>query len=105
MNVCLHYWSPFRENDCVFSRNEQQRCISFLILSCAFEHFIEFAHYKCFIIITIIIAMCKLKPHYNLFAKSLPEGLTKPLMHALTSTVGVSGSYRGLHFSILLVFT
>ena len=77
-----------------------KRCISFLILSCAFEHFIEFAHYKCFIIITIIIAMCKLNLHYNLFAKSLPEGLTKPLMHALTSTEGVSGSYRGLHFSI-----
>ena len=37
--------------------------------------------------------------HYNLLqAKSLPEGLTKPLMHALTSTVGVSGSDRGLHF-------
>ena len=33
-------------------------------------------------------------------AKSLPEGLTKPLMHALTSTVEVSGSDRGLHFSI-----
>ena len=43
--------------------------------------------------------MCKLNPHYNLLqAKSLPEGLTKPLMHALTSTVGVSGSDRGLHF-------
>ena len=27
----------------------------FLILSCAFEHFMEFAHYKCFIIIIIII--------------------------------------------------
>ena len=33
-------------------------------------------------------------------AKSLPAGLTKPLMHALTSTVRVSGSDRGLHFSI-----
>ena len=39
--------------------------------------------------------------HYNLLqAKRLPEGLTKPLMHALTSIVGVSGSDRGLHFSI-----
>ena len=27
----------------------------FLILSCAFEHFMEFAHYKCFVIIIIII--------------------------------------------------
>jgi len=26
--------------------------------------------------------------------------ITKPLMHALTSIVGVSGSDRGLHFSI-----
>ena len=43
----------------------------------------------------------KVEPHYNLLqAKSLPEGLTKPLMHTLTSTVGVSGSDRGLHFSI-----
>ena len=33
-------------------------------------------------------------------AKSLPEGLTKPLTHALTSTLGVSGSDRGLQFSI-----
>ena len=39
--------------------------------------------------------------HYNLLqAKSLPEGLTKLLMHALTFTVGVSGSDKGLHFSI-----
>ena len=29
MNVCFHYWSPFHANDCVFSRNEQQRCISY----------------------------------------------------------------------------
>ena len=28
------------------------------------------------------------------------EELTKPLMYTLTSTVGVSGSDRGLHFSI-----
>ena len=26
-------------------------------LSCAFEHFMEFAHYKCFIIIIIIIVI------------------------------------------------
>ena len=32
--------------------------------------------------------------------EKLARGLTKPLMHALTSTVGVSGSDRGLHFSI-----
>ena len=32
--------------------------------------------------------------------EKLARGLTKPLMHALTSTVGVSGNYRGLHFSI-----
>ena len=25
MNVCLHYWSPFHANDCVFSLNEQQK--------------------------------------------------------------------------------
>ena len=51
--------------------------------------------------LTWIVTMCKLNRHYNLLqAKSLPEGLTKPLMHALTSTVGVSGSDRGLHFSI-----
>ena len=49
--------------------------------------------------LTWFVTMCKLNPHYNLLqAKSLPEGLTKPLMHALTSTVGVSGSDRGLHF-------
>ena len=42
------------------------------------------------------VTMCKLNQHYNLLhAKSLPERLTKPLMHALTSTVGVSGSDRG----------
>ena len=32
--------------------------------------------------------------------EKLARGLTKPLMHALTSTVGVFGSDRGLHFSI-----
>ena len=32
----------------------------FLILSCAFEHFMEFAHYKCFIIII------KKHTHYSL---------------------------------------
>ena len=38
------------------------------------------------------VTMCKLNRHYNLLqAKNLPEGLTKPLMHVLTSTVGVSG--------------
>ena len=48
-----------------------------------------------------LLFFCKLNQHYNLLqVKSLPEGLTKPLMHALTSTVGVSGSDRGLHFSI-----
>ena len=31
-------------------------------------------------------------------AKNLSEGLTKPLMHALMSTVGVSGSDTGLHY-------
>ena len=25
MNVSSHYWSPFHANDCVFSRNEQQK--------------------------------------------------------------------------------
>ena len=25
MNVSSHYWSPFRANGCVFSRNEQQK--------------------------------------------------------------------------------
>ena len=24
-NVSLRYWSPFHENECVFSRNEQQK--------------------------------------------------------------------------------
>ena len=49
--------------------------------------------------LTWFVTMCKLNWHYNLLqAKSSPEGLTKPLMHALTSTVGVSGSDRGLHF-------
>ena len=25
MNASSHYWSPFHANDCVFSRNEQQK--------------------------------------------------------------------------------
>ena len=51
--------------------------------------------------LTWFATMCKLNPHYNLLqAKSLPEGLTKPLMHALTSIAGASGSDRGLHFLI-----
>ena len=25
MNVSSHYWSPFHANDCIFSRNEQQK--------------------------------------------------------------------------------
>ena len=51
--------------------------------------------------LTWFVAMFKLNRHYNLLqAKSLPEGQTKPLMHALTSTVEVSGKDRGLHFSI-----
>ena len=25
MNVSLRYWSPFHRNECVFSRNEQQK--------------------------------------------------------------------------------
>ena len=25
MNVSSHYWSPFHANDCVYSRNEQQK--------------------------------------------------------------------------------
>ena len=25
MDVSSHYWSPFHGNDCVFSRNEQQK--------------------------------------------------------------------------------
>ena len=51
--------------------------------------------------LTWFVTMCKLNRHYNLLqAKSLPEELTRPLMHALTSTVGVSGSDRGLHFSM-----
>ena len=38
---------------------------------------------------------------YNVLqAKSLSGGLTKPLTHVLTSTVGISGSDRDLHFSI-----
>ena len=38
--------------------------------------------------LTWFAMMCKLNRLYNLLqAKSLPEGLTKPLMHALTSTV------------------
>ena len=32
--------------------------------------------------------------------EELARGLTKPLMHALTSTVGVFGSDRGPHSSI-----
>ena len=41
--------------------------------------------------------------NYNLLqAKSLSEGLAKPLMHALTSTVGVFGSDRGLHFNFFI---
>ena len=49
--------------------------------------------------LTWFVTMCKLNRHYNLLqAKSLPEGLTKPLMHALTSTVGVSGSDRRAAF-------
>ena len=52
-------------------------------------------------VFVFLLFFCKLNQHYNLLqVKSLPEGLTKPLMHALTSTVGVSGSDRGLHFSI-----
>ena len=42
------------------------------------------------------VMMCKLNRHYNLLqAKSLTEGLTKPLMYVLMSTVGVSGNDRG----------
>ena len=52
-------------------------------------------------LLDMVFRICKLNRHYNLLqAKTLPEGLTKPLMHALTSTVGVSGSDRGMHFSI-----
>ena len=29
MNVSSHYWSPFRANDGVFSRNEKQKVYSF----------------------------------------------------------------------------
>ena len=44
---------------------------------------------------------CKLNRYYNLLqGKNLSMGLTKPLMHALMSIVGVSGSDRGLHFLI-----
>ena len=39
-------------------------------------------------------------PLQPITGEELAEGLTKPLMHALMSTVGVSGSDRGLHFSI-----
>ena len=28
MNVSSHYWSPFHANDCVFSRNEQQKVLT-----------------------------------------------------------------------------
>ena len=39
--------------------------------------------------LTWFVTMCELNRRYNLLqAKSLPEGLNKPLMHALTSTVG-----------------
>ena len=39
--------------------------------------------------------------NYNLLqAKSLSEALAKLLMHSLTSTVGVSGSDRGLNSTI-----
>ena len=39
--------------------------------------------------LTWFVMMCKLNQHYNqVQAKNLPEGLTKPLIHALTSTVG-----------------
>ena len=51
--------------------------------------------------LTWFVTMCKLNPHYNLLqAKSLPDGLTKPLVHALTSTVGVSGRARAAFFDI-----
>ena len=39
-------------------------------------------------------------PLQPITGEELAEGLTKPLMHALMSTVGVSGSDRVLHFSI-----
>ena len=52
--------------------------------------------------LTWFAMMCKLNRLYNLLqVKSLPEGLTKPLTHSLTSSVGVSGRDRELHFSIL----
>ena len=48
------------------------------------------------------VTMYKLNRHYNRSqAKTLPEGLIMPLMHLLTSTVGVSGSDRGFHSSSL----
>ena len=42
----------------------------------------------------------QVEPALQLIAKNLLEGLTKPLIHVLTPTVGVSGSDRGLHSSI-----
>ena len=58
----------------------------------------------CILLAKLLDMVCydvQVERHYNLLqAKNLPEGLTKPLMHTLTSTVGVSGSDRGLHFLI-----
>ena len=52
-------------------------------------------------LLDMFVAMCKSYQHYNVLqAKNLSEGLTKPLMDALTSTVGVFGSDRGPHSSI-----
>ena len=68
-------------------------------LSCSAPE-MKYAIYKPSCLIWFV-TMCKWNQHYNLLqAKNLPEGLTKPLMHALTSTVGVFGSDRGPHSSI-----
>ena len=37
MNVSLRCWSPFHANDCVFSRNEQQK-VKCIDLKCSLNH-------------------------------------------------------------------
>ena len=86
---------------CRYFRFKWETCIHILVIFCIVNRFIFCAFitnimriwsfYEC-------LRNLKLLNYY--YQKSLPEGLTKPLMHAVTSTLGVSGSDRGLHFSI-----
>ena len=45
MNVSSHYWSPFHANDCVYSRNEQQKVQSrYLTGMCSFTIRVSWKH-------------------------------------------------------------